>query len=83
MLASHTEEEGWSWDVRFQRGFNDWEMELVGAFSHALESQNPPNGDGDRMRWGLKSKLKGDFDTLSFYDALRGSSSTIFPWKSI
>ena len=83
MLARHTEEEGWSWDVRFQRRFNDWEMELVGAFSHAWESQNPPNEDGDRMRWGLKSKLKGDFDTLSFYDALRGSSSTIFPWKSI
>lgn len=52
----------------------------MGAFSHSLESQNPPNEDGYRMRWGLKSKLKGDFDTLSIYDSLRGSSSTIFPW---
>lgn len=35
------------------------------VFFHALESQNPPNEDGDRMRWGLKSK--GDFDTILFW----------------
>ena len=46
-------------DLRFQRGFNDWEMELVGAFFHTLESQNSPIEDGDRMRWCLGSK--GDF----------------------
>ena len=28
----------------------------------ALESLNPPNEEGVRMRWGLK--LKGDFDSL-------------------
>ena len=68
-------------DLRFQRGFNDWEMELVGAFFHTLESQNPAIEDGDRMRWCLG--LKGDFDIQSFYGALRGSSSTTFPWKNI
>ena len=46
------------------------------VFFHALESENPPNEDGDRMRWGLKSK--GDFDTQSFFGALRGSNSTTF-----
>ena len=52
-----------------------------GPFSHALESQNPPNEDRDRMRWRFKSN--GNFDTQSFYVGLRGSSSTTFPWNSI
>ena len=81
MLVSQTAEEGWYWDVWLQRGFNNWETELVGAFSHALESQNPPNEDRDRMRWRFKSK--GNFDTQSFYVGLRGSSSTTFPWNNI
>ena len=33
------------------------------------------------MRWKLKKN--GDFDIGSFYGALKGSSSTIFPCKSI
>lgn len=32
MLVSHNMEEGWSWDIQFQHDFNDWEIELVGAF---------------------------------------------------
>ena len=67
----------WSWDVQFQRGFNDWEMELVGAFFHTL-------GDSVlqlRMRcaWGRRGGLLYS----PFYGVLRGSSSMIFPWKSI
>ena len=62
--------------MRFRRSFNDWEMELVGAFLHLLESHNPLNEAGDWVRWRLKKKH-------SFYSALRGSSSTTFPWKII
>ena len=69
LVVSHTLEEGWSWDIRFQRGFNDWELELVGTFFHTLESLCPPIEDGDKMRWCLGSK--GEFDIKSFYGALR------------
>ena len=31
MLVNQTMEEGSSWDIPFHRGFNDWEMELVGG----------------------------------------------------
>ena len=55
-------------------------MELVGAFTHTLESLSPIEG-GDKMRRGLG--LKGDFDIKSFYGALRGTSSITFPWNSI
>ena len=67
----------WSWDVRFQRGFNDWEMELVGAFFHTLSDSVLQL----RMRWCLG--LKGSLLYSPFYGVLRGSSSMIFPWKSI
>ena len=53
----------------------------MGAFLHLLESHNPLNEDGDCVRWRLKKN--GDFDVHSFYSALRGSSSTTFPWKII
>ena len=49
MLVNQTMEEGWSWDIPFHRGFNDWEMELVGGgvvFFHTLEPHKPSNGDG-------------------------------------
>ena len=67
----------WSWDVWFQRGFNDWEMELVGAFFHTLSDSVLQL----RMRWCLG--LKGSLLYSLFYGVLRGSSSMIFPWKSI
>ena len=57
--------------------FNEWEMELVGAFTHTLESLSPPIEGGDKMRLCLGSK--GDFDIKSFYGALRASSSITFP----
>ena len=53
----------------------------MGAFAHTLESLSPSVEGVDKMRWCLGSK--GDFDIKSFYDALRGSSSITFPWKSI
>ncbi|XP_075645478.1 protein GLUTELIN PRECURSOR ACCUMULATION 3-like [Castanea sativa] len=81
MVVSHTLEEGWNWNIWFQCGFNEWEMELVGAFTRTLELLSPPIEGGDKMRLCLGSK--GDFDIKSFYGALRASSSITFPWKSI
>uniref|UniRef100_A0A7N2MML9 Rubredoxin-like domain-containing protein n=1 Tax=Quercus lobata TaxID=97700 RepID=A0A7N2MML9_QUELO len=81
MMMSHTLEKGWNWNIRFQRGFNEWEMELVGAFTRTLELLSPPIEGGDKMRWCLG--FKGVFDIKSFYGALRGSRFITFPWKSI
>ena len=47
VLMSQNVGERQSWDVRFRRSFNDWEMELVGAFLHLLESHNPLYEAGD------------------------------------
>ena len=44
MMVSHTLEKGWNWNVRFRRGFNEWEMEMVGVFTHTLELLSPPIG---------------------------------------
>ena len=59
MMVSHTLEKGWNWNIRFQRGFNEWEMELVGAFTRTLELLSPPIEGGDKMRWCLG--VKGGF----------------------
>ena len=61
--------------MRFQCGFNDWVVELVGAFLHQLESYIPQNED--LARW--KSNKNGDFGISSFYGTLRGSSFASFP----
>ena len=69
------------WNVRFIRSPNDWEAELVDDFFWFLAARLPLADDGDRMRWKLTKN--GDFNIRSFYHKLRGSSSVVFPWKSI
>lgn len=66
--------------MRFQRCFNDWEMELVAAFIHLIESHIPLNENVDRV-W-CKLKMNGDFNIRSFYSDLRGFSSPIFLGKA-
>ena len=68
-------EERRSWDVRFIRRPNDWEMGDVDEFLRTLGSNLTPIENGDRMRWKLTKN--GDFDICSFYNKLRG------PWKGI
>ena len=50
-------------------------------FLHTLGANTPPMEAGDRMNW--KSKLNGVFDIRSYYNKLRDSPSTVFPWKAI
>ena len=57
-------EERRSWDVRFIRRPNDWEMGVVDEFFCTLGSNLPPTENGDRMRWKLTKN--GDFDIRSF-----------------
>ena len=49
-----------SWDVRFIRRPNDWEMGVVDEFLRTLGSNLPPIENGDRLRWKLMKN--GDFD---------------------
>ena len=50
-------------------------------FLRILGANTPPMDVGDRMRWKLKPN--GVFDIRSFYNKLRDSPSTVFPWKAI
>ena len=50
-------------------------------FLRILGANTPPMEAGDRMNW--KSKLNGVFDIRSYYNKLRDSPSTVFPWKAI
>ena len=60
--------------------FNDWEMDEGLHLLRILEANTPMNV-GDQMRWKLKPN--GIFDIQSFYNKLRDSPSTVFPWKAI
>ena len=72
-------EERRNWDVWFYCDFNEWQMELVAAFIHILESNIPPSQGQDRMRW--KFRKSKDFEIWSFYSVQ--PSSVFFPWKAI
>ena len=50
-------------------------------FLRFLGANTPPMEAGDRMRWKLKPN--GVFDIRSYYNKLRDSPSTVFPWKAI
>ena len=74
-------EEWRSWDVRFIRRPNDWEMGVEDEFLRTLGSNLPLTENGDHMRWKLTKN--GDFAIRSFYNKLRGPLPIIFPWKGI
>lgn len=66
-------EERGNWDVWFYCDLNDWEMELVAAFTHILESNIPPSQGEDQMRW--KFRKSRDFEIQSFYSVQPSSVS--------
>lgn len=79
-----------TWDVRFIRGPNDWEADVVDEFFQFLASNLPSGTDGDRLKWKLKKN--GDLIICSYYhklhgsfliSKLHGSSFVVFPWKGI
>uniref|UniRef100_A0A2N9EBT0 Reverse transcriptase domain-containing protein n=1 Tax=Fagus sylvatica TaxID=28930 RepID=A0A2N9EBT0_FAGSY len=69
------------WHVRFQRDFNDWEIDDVAAFFHLFQSKSPIHEEDDKFKWRLKKN--GAFDFRSFYLAICGNLGQVFPWKSI
>ena len=77
-LVSQGVEES-SWDLRFIRDLNDWELGSVVVFLHIMGSSSPSTENGERVRWKFK-KNKG-FDIHLHYNALRGSFLSSFPRK--
>ena len=74
-------EEQRSWDVRFIRRPNDWEMGGVDEFLRTLDSNLPHTKNGDHLRWKL-TKNK-NFDIQSIYNKLRSLLLIIFPSKGV
>ena len=72
-------EEWRSWDIRFIRRPNDWEMGVVDEFLRTLGSNLPPTENRDSIRWKLTKN--GDFDIRSFYNKLWGPLPIIFLGK--
>ena len=44
------------WDIRFNRGPNDWEADVVDKFLRLLASNLPSGTEGDRLIWKLTKK---------------------------
>ena len=66
---------GRTWDVRFIRGPNDWEADVMDDFFRFLAANLPLGIDGDRLRWKLTKNE--DFTICSYYHKLYGSSSVV------
>jgi hypothetical protein len=69
------------WHIRFERDFNDREVNDVASFFRLIHTKPPTHEDDDKFKWGLKKNEA--FDIRSFYHALRGDMGIVFPWKSI
>ncbi|KAJ9682276.1 hypothetical protein PVL29_018248 [Vitis rotundifolia] len=74
-------ERGGSWTPRFNRPFNDWELEEVERLLCCLDGKKVRVDEEDRVRW-MDSK-DGDFLVKSLYRALQLVSLASFPLKII
>ncbi|XP_059654430.1 uncharacterized protein LOC132301171 [Cornus florida] len=70
-----------SWDVRFRRHCQDWEIEDVSRFLELLYSQVISFGGSDWWFWIPTSH--GRFEVRSFFRCLPVGHGDPFPWKSI
>ena len=68
------------WDIRFNRGPNDWEADVVDEFLHLLASNLPSGTEGDCLKWKLTKNM--DFTIRLFCHKLHGSSSVVFLGKA-
>lgn len=65
----------------FLLDLNGWELDMVVAFLHLVDSHTLLSEGEDLARWRLKKNW--EFDMLSYYNALRGSTTVSFPWKGV
>ncbi|RVW39400.1 hypothetical protein CK203_099500 [Vitis vinifera] len=69
-----------NWNLNFFRGFNDWELELVGDFLHILRGHKP-SLEEDSVLW--RKGRSGQFRVKETYSLLARSDDTGFPSRSI
>ena len=72
---------GRTWDILFNRDFNDWEVDQVLTFFNFIQSRIPTSVGPDSMHW--RPRQHGVFDTKSFYHVIDGTQDIKFPWKAI
>ena len=63
------------WDIRFVRGFNDWELDLVGNLLHTLRGFNPTLEE-DAVFW--KGGKNGKFKVKEAYNLVVNSVASNF-----
>ena len=66
------------WDLRFYGAFEDWELAASYSLLQLIQSRIPR---GDTLCWQLKGD--GNFDTRSYYHAIRDALNSLFPWKGV
>ena len=69
------------WNLRFYRDFEDWELATSFSLLDFIQAHLPRGVGSDSLCWGLNGN--GKFDTHSFYNELRTTPNSIFPWKGI
>ena len=67
------------WNLRFYRNFHERKLEADFSFLNFIPSWIPRGFGCDSPRWGLNGS--GKFDIRSFYNKIRGTSLSSFPWK--
>ena len=69
------------WNLRFYRNFHERELEAAFSFLDFIQSRIPRGIGCDSPHWCLNGN--GKFDIQSFYNKIRGTSLSSFPWKGI
>ena len=69
------------WNVRFYRDFHDNELEAAFSFLEFIQSQILRGVGSDTSHWCLNGN--GKFDTRSYYNNIRGTSASNFPWEGV
>ncbi|RVW75000.1 LINE-1 reverse transcriptase-like [Vitis vinifera] len=78
-LWDHNSDLG-SWNLRFSRGFNDWELNMVDELLQILRSQRITLEE-DLALW--KGGKNGKFEVKEAYELLISHSTLLFPKKGI
>ena len=64
------------WNVRFYRDFHERELEAAFSFLEFIQSWIPTGVGSDTSHWCLNGN--GKFDTRSYYNNIRGASTSNF-----
>jgi hypothetical protein len=70
-----------SWNVRFTRLVQDWELESIADFMDVIYSVLPAQGVIDTICWKLSSQEV--FSVNSFYKSLLSPTYRSYPWKNV